>query len=101
MSQSSIREKTFTTMSVTSLWGSTGRPFGHNSQEANTAFRHIHKYSITVDNNTGHQHDINSVSNETHSHAHTVTINPTVQNTGTGTELRPANTKMIFLIYAK
>ena len=101
MSQSSIREKTFTTMSVTSLWGSTGRPFGHNSQEANTAFRHIHKYSITIDNNTGHQHDISSVSNETHSHAHTVTINPTVQNTGTGTELRPANTKMIFLIYAK
>ena len=44
---------------------------------------------------------INSVSNEAHSHTHTVTTNPTVQNTGTGTELRPANTKMIFLIYAK
>ena len=66
-------------------------------RRTNTAFRHIHKYSITVDNNTGHQHDINSVSNETHSHTHTVTTNPTVQNTGTGTELRPANTKMIFL----
>ena len=104
MSQSSIREKTFTTMLVSSLWaagGQSGRPYGHNSQEANTAFRHIHKYSITVDNNTGHQHDINSVSNEAHSHTHTVTTNPTVQNTGTGTELRPANTKMIFLIYAK
>ena len=33
MSQSSIREKTFTTMLVTSIWGSNGRPHGHNSQE--------------------------------------------------------------------
>lgn len=93
------RTKYYTTMSSTQIWGGSGRAHGHSREQANTAFRHNHKYSISVQSGGGHQHTVNSVS-ETSYHTHSVTISPTVQSTGTGTELRPANTKMLYLIYA-
>lgn len=94
------RTKFYTTMASTQLWGGSGRPFGHSREQANTAFRHNHKYTISVQQDSGHQHTFESVAQIYH-HTHSVSINPTTQTTGTGTELRPANTKMLYLIYAR
>jgi hypothetical protein len=94
------RSKFYTTMASTQLWGGTGRPFGHSREQANTNFRHNHEYFVSAQQDSGHQHTLSSISESTN-HTHTVSINPITQSTGTGTELRPANTKMLYIIYAR
>ena len=96
----SIRSKTFVSMKNPIWQNSNQRVHNHTEQQSNTAIRHIHKYSISVLNDGAHQHTTSS-SFQNHTHGHTVSDNPTVQSTGaSGQELRPANTKMVFLIYA-
>lgn len=74
-----------------------------NSMElTNTNIRHIHKYSINISESGGHQHTLSEPVNETHSHTHTVSsFSDSVQSSIDGQELRPANTRMVYLIYAK
>lgn len=68
----------------------------------NTNIRHIHKYSINISESGGHQHTLSEPVNETHSHTHTVSsFSDSVQSSIDGQELRPANTRMVYLIYAK
>ena len=100
MATLSIRRKTFVSMKNPIWQNSNQRVHNHNEYQSNTAIRHIHKYSISVLNDGAHQHTTSS-SFQNHTHGHTVSDNPTVQSTGaSGQELRPANTKMVFLIYA-
>ena len=68
----------------------------------NTNIRHIHKYSINISHSGGHQHTLSGPVNETHSHTHTVSsFSDSAQSSIDGQELRPANTRMVYLIYAK
>lgn len=100
MAQLSIRRRTFVSMKNPIWQNSNQRVWNHNEYQSNTAIRHIHKYSISVLNDGAHQHTVSS-SPQNHTHGHIVSDNPTVQSTGaSGQELRPANTKMVFLIYA-
>ena len=94
------RSKFYTTMAASQIWGGTGRAFNHSREQASTSFRHNHQYTISVQQDSGHQHTLRSVSEYT-THTHTVSISPITQSTGTGTELRPANTKMLYIIYAR
>ena len=95
-----IRSKTFVSMKNPIWQNSNQRVHNHTEQQSNTAIRHIHKYTIYVQQAGGHQHTVSSTT-PNHTHGHTVSDNPTVQSTGaSGQELRPANTKMVFLIYA-
>ena len=100
MAQLSIRRRTFVSMKNPIWQNSNQRVHNHNEYQSNTAIRHIHKYTINVFPDGVHQHTVSS-SPQNHTHGHTVSDNPTVQSTGaSGQELRPANTKMVFLIYA-
>ena len=100
MAQLSIRRRTFVSMKNPIWQNSNQRVWNHNEYQSNTAIRHIHKYTINVFPDGVHQHTVSS-SPQNHTHGHTVSDNPTVQSTGaSGQELRPANTKMVFLIYA-
>ena len=100
MAQLSIRRRTFVSMKNPIWQNSNQRVWNHNEYQSNTAIRHIHKYTINVFQNGDHQHTVSS-SPQNHTHDHTISTTPTVQSTGTsGQELRPANTKMVFLIYA-
>tara|TARA_B100000530_G_scaffold335978_1_gene289427 strand:- start:1046 stop:2068 length:1023 start_codon:yes stop_codon:yes gene_type:complete len=100
MAQLSIRRRTFVSMKNPIWQNSNQRVWNHNEYQSNTAIRHIHKYTINVFQNGDHQHTVSS-SPQNHTHGHTISDNPTVQSTGaSGQELRPANTKMVFLIYA-
>ena len=100
MAQLSIRRKTFVSMKNPIWQNSNQRVWNHNEYQSNTAIRHIHKYTINVFQNGDHQHTVSS-SPQNHTHDHTISTTPTVQSTGaSGQELRPANTKMVFLIYA-
>ena len=100
MAQLSIRRRTFVSMKNPIWQNSNQRVWNHNEYQSNTAIRHIHKYTINVFPDGVHQHTVSS-SPQNHTHGHTVSNNPTVQSTGaSGQELRPANTKMVFLIYA-
>jgi hypothetical protein len=94
------RGKFYTTMHSSQIWAQNGRAFGHSKEQANTNFRHNHQYSINVQTGGSHTHSVSAVSETIH-HKHSTSINPTFSTTGTGTELRPANTKMLYIIYAK
>ena len=95
-----IRSKTFVSMKNPIWQNSNQRVHNHTEQQSNTAIRHIHKYTINVFPNGDHQHTVSS-SPQNHTHGHTISTTPAVQSTGaSGQELRPANTKMVFLIYA-
>lgn len=100
MAQLSIRRRTFVSMKNPIWQNSNQRVHNHNEYQSNTAIRHIHKYDIDVHYGGAHEHTVSSTT-QNHTHGHTVSDNPTVQSTGaSGQELRPANTKMVFLIYA-
>ena len=100
MSDLDVRRKAFVSMKNPIWQNSNQRVHDHIEYQSNTAIRHIHKYTISVLNDGDHQHTASS-SFQNHTHGHTVSDNPTVQSTGaSGQELRPANTKMVFLIYA-
>lgn len=100
MAQLSIRRRTFVSMKNPIWQNPNQRVHNHNEYQSNTAIRHIHKYTINVFSNGDHQHTVSS-SPQNHTHDHTISTTPTVQSTGaSGQELRPANTKMVFLIYA-
>lgn len=100
MAQLSIRRRTFVSMKNPIWQNSNQRVWNHNEYQSNTAIRHIHKYTINVFPDGVHQHTVSS-SPQNHTHDHTISTNPTSQSTGAdGQELRPANTKMVFLIYA-
>ncbi len=100
MAELSIRRRTFVSMKNPIWQNSNQRVWNHNEYQSNTAIRHIHKYTINVFHNGDHQHTASS-SPQNHTHDHTISTTPTVQSTGAnGQELRPANTKMVFLIYA-
>jgi len=100
MANLSIRRRTFVSMKNPIWQNSNQRVWNHNEYQSNTAIRHIHKYTINVFPDGVHQHTVSS-SPQNHTHDHTISTTPTVQSTGaSGQELRPANTKMVFLIYA-
>lgn len=68
----------------------------------NTNFRHNHKYNLVVNSAGGHTHSISMTNND--SHTHIFTVNPVITKTATGSsfpgaELRPFNTKLVYIIY--
>jgi microcystin-dependent protein len=92
------------------LFGGRGYPYGIPSEYGqsdswkwgNRNFRHNHKYNLVTSDAGGHTH---SVAMETRdSHTHTVTTTPSLTKVGnsvsnSGLELRPANTKIVYIIY--
>ena len=85
------------------LWGDDrNNPWDTWIGDTFTGIRHIHKYIIDVNDDAGHQHTLPNPINETHKHTHTVgSFSNTTQSSLDGQELRPANTRMTYLIYTK
>lgn len=92
------------------LFGGTGYPYGIPGEYGqndlwkwtNRNFRHNHKYNLVTTTAGGHTHTIAMETRD--SHTHVVSTTPSLVKVGNssskvGGELRPANVKIVYIIY--